>query len=248
MTNRTSCLLAGAAGLAALALAVATPASALTSAECSALYKAAQQAKTLDGASWNDFQKSKCSVAPAATNTAAPAAAPAAVPAAATNAAVPAAAAAPAAVDKKIAQAPAATTKAPETKAATAPAATAPVAKGLTSKECSLKYKESKAANTLNGLKWKDFQKAQCGAGAAPPTGKVDTATAAATAAAGTATFPTALSPKYASEKPGRARMNTCLDQYRANKATGGNGGMTWISRKGGGYYSACNKKLKGQA
>jgi len=39
--------------------------------------------------------------------------------------------------------------------------------------------------------------------------------------------------------------MHTCLDQYRANKATGGNGGLTWI-QKGGGYYSECNKRLKG--
>ena len=59
--------------------------------------------------------------------------------------------------------------------------------------------------------------------------------------------FPTAISPKFASEKAGKARMHTCLDQYRANKATGGNGGLVWIGRKGGGYYSACNKKLKGQ-
>jgi hypothetical protein len=36
--------------------------------------------------------------------------------------------------------------------------------------------------------------------------------------------------------------MHTCLDQYRANKATGGNGGLIWI-RKGGGYYSECNKR-----
>ena len=34
------------------------------------------------------------------------------------------------------------------------------------------------------------------------------------------------------------------LDQYKANKATGGNGGLKWIE-KGGGYYSQCNAKLK---
>jgi hypothetical protein len=39
--------------------------------------------------------------------------------------------------------------------------------------------------------------------------------------------------------------MKTCLDQYHANKATGGNGGLNWI-QKGGGYYGACNKTLKG--
>ncbi len=31
--------------------------------------------------------------------------------------------------------------------------------------------------------------------------------------------------------------MHTCLDQYNANKATNGNGGLTWV-KKGGGYYS----------
>ena len=223
MIHRSTSLLAGAAGLAALALSAATPAAALTSAECSALYKAAQQAKTLNGQSWNDFQKTKCSDA-----------APAGTTAATTPAAKPAA---DKPAEAKVAQNTAPAAKA-EAKAAAEP-------KGLTSKECSLKYKEAKAANTLNGQKWNDFRKTQCGAGAAPPVGKVDTATKAAAVAAGNAVFPTALSPKYASEKPGRARMHTCLDQYRANKATGGNGGLVWISRKGGGYYSECNKRLK---
>ena len=40
--------------------------------------------------------------------------------------------------------------------------------------------------------------------------------------------------------------MHTCLDQYNANKSTGGNGSMKWIM-KGGGYYSECNKHLKGE-
>jgi hypothetical protein len=56
-----------------------------------------------------------------------------------------------------------------------------------------------------------------------------------------------AVSPKYSSESAGKARMHTCLDQYRANKARGGNGDLKWIER-GGGYYSQCNKRLKGQA
>ena len=37
--------------------------------------------------------------------------------------------------------------------------------------------------------------------------------------------------------------MHTCLDQYKANKATGGNGGLAWI-QKCGGYYSECSKRL----
>jgi SPOR domain len=57
--------------------------------------------------------------------------------------------------------------------------------------------------------------------------------------------LPAAISPKYSTESEGDARMHTCLEQYIANKAINGNGGMKWID-KGGGYYSECNKKLKG--
>jgi hypothetical protein len=39
--------------------------------------------------------------------------------------------------------------------------------------------------------------------------------------------------------------MHTCLDQYKANQATNANGGLKWI-QKGGGYYSECNKQLRG--
>jgi hypothetical protein len=67
----------------------------------------------------------------------------------------------------------------------------------------------------------------------------------AAPAAPGQPVFPSAVSSKYASESAGRARMHTCLDQYKENKATGGNAGLRWI-QAGGGYYSQCNKRLKG--
>ena len=62
---------------------------------------------------------------------------------------------------------------------------------------------------------------------------------------AGNAVFPSAVDPKYAKESAGKGRMHTCVDQYNANKASNGNGGMKWIE-KGGGYYSECNKQLKG--
>jgi hypothetical protein len=58
------------------------------------------------------------------------------------------------------------------------------------------------------------------------------------------AVFPTAVSEKYANEKPDKARQRTCLDQYMTNKATNGNGGLVW-QQKGGGYYSECKKRLK---
>jgi hypothetical protein len=127
-------------------------------------------------------------------------------------------------------------------------------AQALTAQECSAKYQAAKSAGTLGGQKWNDFRKAQCGADAvaapaAAPAAAVPAPTAAAPAAApaavGNAVFPSAVDPKYAKETAGKGRMHTCLDQYNANKAASGNGGLKWI-QKGGGYYSECNKKLKG--
>jgi hypothetical protein len=130
-------------------------------------------------------------------------------------------------------------------------------ANALTTQECSAKYQAAKKDGTLGGMKWNDFRKAQCGADAtpaaapaaapAPTTAAAPAAPAAAPAATGPAVFPNAIDPKYAKETPGKGRMHTCVDQYNANKATGGNGGMKWI-QKGGGYYSECNKHLKGPA
>jgi hypothetical protein len=110
----------------------------------------------------------------------------------------------------------------------------------LTMKECSAKYRAAQSAGKGAGMSWQDFRKANCGLGAYAPA---ETPTAAPTV--GGATFPKAIAPKYSKESAGRARMHTCLDQYNANKATSGNGGLRWIA-KGGGYYSECNKRLKG--
>jgi hypothetical protein len=139
-------------------------------------------------------------------------------------------------------------------------------AQALTMKECSAKYKAAQAAGTVKGMKWNDFRKAECGADAAaapaatpaaapssrpaaagaPAAKPATTGTAAMPPAApGNAVFPTAISPKHSSESAGKARMRTCLDQYNANKASNANGGLNWI-QKGGGYYSECNKRLKG--
>ncbi|MCK1382279.1 hypothetical protein IVB33_38325, partial [Bradyrhizobium sp. 24] len=83
---------------------------------------------------------------------------------------------------------------------------------------------------------------------AEPKQAKKEAAPAAApTLPAGPAIYPNAVDPKYAKETPGKGRLHTCVDQYNANKTTNGNGGMKWIE-KGGGYYSECNKKLKGAA
>jgi hypothetical protein len=118
-------------------------------------------------------------------------------------------------------------------------------AHALTMKECSVKYKAAKDAGTLNGQKWRDFRKAECGADAAAAPARTAATPAATPAAPGNAVFPSAISSKYSNESPGRGRMHTCLDQYKANKASNANGGLRWIQR-GGGYYSECTKQLKG--
>ena len=64
-------------------------------------------------------------------------------------------------------------------------------------------------------------------------------------AAPSTAVFPSAISSAHAGEKPDIARRKTCLDQFKANKATNANGGLKWI-QKVGGYWKECDKHLKG--
>jgi hypothetical protein len=92
---------------------------------------------------------------------------------------------------------------------------------------CSVKYLEAKVAGKLQGRKWVDFRRDECG--------QKDTS----------AVFPTVISPKYAGEKDlDKARKETCADQFTANKATNGNGGLKWIE-KDGGYYGECVSRLK---
>jgi pyruvate/2-oxoglutarate dehydrogenase complex dihydrolipoamide acyltransferase (E2) component len=119
---------------------------------------------------------------------------------------------------------------------ATAPAATtapAPDSKPRTAKSvlavpaCSIRYVALKISGKLNGRKWKDFRRDECGLGDI------------------TAVFPDAIAPKYANEDPDTARMHTCADQFTANKATRANGGLKWIE-KDGGYYGECIGHLKG--
>ena len=126
-------------------------------------------------------------------------------------------------------------------------------ARAKTMKECAAQWREMKAANQTNGMKYRDYSK-QCMSEGAPAAGetpaeKPEAAAPPPTApaASGAAVFPSSVSPKYSGQSAGKARMHTCLDQYRANKESGGNGGLRWI-QKGGGYYSQCNKRLKGAA
>jgi hypothetical protein len=109
-------------------------------------------------------------------------------------------------------------------------------AQALTMSECSAKYKDAKAAGPGTIFAKSNATSARPNARPAPPR-----------QGAANAVFPTAVDAKYATEKPGRARRKTCLDQYKANKANSANGGLKWLQR-GGGYYSQCTKKLKGAA
>jgi hypothetical protein len=121
----------------------------------------------------------------------------------------------------------AASTPAPVSPATTT--VTAPAEKSaLSTPACGVKYLEAKVAGKLNGRKWVDFRRDECG--------KRET----------TAVFPTAISPKYENEKDlDKARTKTCADQFTANKAANANGGLVWVE-KDGGYYAECVIRLKG--
>jgi|HubBroStandDraft_1064217.scaffolds.fasta_scaffold893166_1 hypothetical protein len=131
-------------------------------------------------------------------------------------------------------------------------------AHALTMAECSAKYKAAKDAGTLNGTKWNDFRKEQCGAqataapAAAPaPASAPAAAPAPAPAPTSTATAPTANTQQPATKKPMtpgqeafHERERECGKEWKADKAAGKvAAGMTWPK-----YLSACNKRLKGQA
>jgi len=120
-------------------------------------------------------------------------------------------------------------------------------AHALTMQECSAKYKAAKEAGTLNGMKWNEFRKAQCGAEATP--------TPAATPAAETKPAPApaakpAETPKAGETKPaspGRqamiARERACGKEWREAKAAGKiEAGMKWPQ-----YWHECNKRKKAE-
>ncbi len=140
-----------------------------------------------------------------------------------------------------------------------APFVLSSAAHASTMTECSAKYKAAESAGTLNGMKWNDFRKAQCGTNAAaatpaamstdeePTASNTDNmpepATTTAKAPKGVV-FPKKVDSKYSTETAGKARMHTCLDQYKIDKSSNSLDGLTWI-KKGGGFYSICNSKLK---
>lgn len=268
-------------GLAVVTLFLASPASALTMAECSTKYNAAKEAGTLGGQTWNQFRKAECGSEASATEEAKPAKKTKKASAAADKAEAAADDAAKGLTSKECSAKYQAAKDADALngmkwndfrKAECGPGASATFAakpakatkkggdtadagdgKGLSMAECSARYQAAKAANSLNGMKWNDFRKAQCGANASdddtvpnpteatydsePETPKVK--------APRGVKFPSAVAGKYSNETPGKARMHTCLDQYYANKDADALGGLKWI-QKGGGFYSLCNARLKG--
>jgi hypothetical protein len=125
------------------------------------------------------------------------------------------------------AQTPAAPTAGAASATPGAPVSAPATKSALSITACSVKYLEAKVAGKLQGRKWVDFRREECG--------QKDT----------TAVFPTAIAPKYTGEQDlDKARKETCADQFTANKATNGNGGLKWIE-KDGGYYGECVSRLK---
>jgi outer membrane biosynthesis protein TonB len=186
--------------------------------ECSEKYQAAKSANSLNGMSYNQFY-SQCAAA-AKAGPAPAAAAPA--PAAASTAAAP-----------------------PETKAELKAEKKAEKAK-----EKAEKKEEKEREKAAKKGEPAPTPAATAPAAAPAPAAPAPTTTAAkpapaAPVATGNAVFPSAISASFSKESAGKARMHTCLAQYNANKTSNGNGGLKWIE-KGGGYYSECNKRLKG--
>jgi hypothetical protein len=128
-------------------------------------------------------------------------------------------------------------------------------ASALTMKECSEKYKAAKAAG--NTAKWNDFRKAECGSDTSATPAAAPPAPPAAAPAATPAPEPSAAevkpekkakkkaakteTDKYKTQTPHFQRLHTCSDQWQANKANNGNGGLKWPQ-----FYHECNTRLKG--
>ncbi len=130
-------------------------------------------------------------------------------------------------------------------------------------KLCGEKWQSAKTANTAAGQTWPQFlakcrieAAASAVKAAAPQADPPTLAAPAAPSAAGASEiaqtpakpiFPAHVDAKYAAEKPAKQRRQSCLDQYNLNKAAAGgaNGGLVW-NKKGGAYFSQCNKHLGG--
>jgi hypothetical protein len=241
----------------------------LTTKECSAKYQAAKDADALNGMKWNDFRKAECGPGASKTLAAAKPAKPAKSDTASDDEAPglsmkDCSAKYQAAKDadalnglkwndfRKAECGPGATMAVAKPEKKAAKTASTAASGNLSMKECSAKYQAAKASNSLNGMKWNDFRKAECGANAADDdtvpsfdeasyTEEPETPVAKAPRGV---SFPKGLARKFISETPAKARMHTCLEEYYNNKDAGTLNGLRWI-QKGGGYYSLCNARLK---
>ena len=111
------------------------------------------------------------------------------------------------------------------TKTTKAAAATTPAddAKGLTTKECGTKYQAAKAAGTLNGMKWNDFRKTECAAGASAAAAEPAKATTkAADAAKGLSMAD--CSAKYQAAKTGNKLNGMKWNDFRKSECGAGRG------------------------
>jgi hypothetical protein len=135
-------------GVGFAALAVTSPAQALTTQECSAKYQAAKAAGTLGGQKWNDFRKAQCGA------DATPAAAPAAAPGATAAPAAPKAAEAKAKKEAAPAAAPAAPAGPAVFPSAVDPKYSKESAGKARMHTCVDQYNANKATNANGGLKW----------------------------------------------------------------------------------------------
>lgn len=238
----------------------------LSMAECSDKYQAAKSAGTLNGMKWNDFRKSECGPGASAKTVATKKTSKSSsddsevkgLSMADCSAKYQAAKDAGTLGDmkwndfRKAECGPGASARTVAVRKSSKSSSSDDTGKGLTMAECSAKYQAAKSGGTLNGMKWNDFRKAECGAGASdddtvPATDEAtytgDPEKPSVKAPRGVK-FPAAVSRKYSDETPGKARMHTCLDQYYANKDADTLNGLRWI-QKGGGYYSLCNARLK---
>jgi hypothetical protein len=129
-------------------------------------------------------------------------------------------------------------------------------AQALTAKECSAKYQAAKTAGTLNGMKWNDFRKAQCGADAtaepapAPAAAPAEAKPAApppAPAAKPAAAEPPAAGAAAKTGSPGKqaylARLHACSADWKALKASGKRPeGQHWPQ-----FWHECDQRKKAE-
>lgn len=204
----------------------------LTSKQCSAKYQAAKEAGTLKGMKWNDFRKAECG--PGASATADTTSAKT-KKAAAQNTDETAGGLSMKECGTKYQAAKEAgtlngmnwndfrkaecgpgstaevekTTSKTKSKKASASPDNADAAGGLTMKQCSAKYQAAKTADALNGMKWNDFRKAECGPGASVE-------------------FQPAKATKASTASGGGLTIKECSAKYQSAKESGSLGGLKW--------------------